>query len=178
MEINSINETILNRYGFDYMRRPIFRVVWSNNQFETRKGEHEVYYGQIYLRTDYGIYTVPKYQFLKDRWVLERLFPNNPDVTGIQSDHTYEPIWVFEDKDGNPQKVNERAVNFLCWHALNPRKITKSDLKERERKEFEDEVQYMYEYLDNESPYLATMMHNREAAFVPSRRFGDAEKLS
>jgi hypothetical protein len=178
-DIRFINKTILDRYGFDYMRRPIFRVAWTTNQLETRLGEHEVFYGTIYLRTDFGVYTLPKYQFAQDRWVLERLFPNNPEVTGIQSDHTYEALYVFENKDGSPQDVNLRAVNYICWHAMNPgRRMIASDFKERERKELEAEINHTYELLDDKSPYLSTMVRNGEAVFMPSRRFNGPEELS
>ena len=170
--ISSINKILLLRYGFDYMKRAIFRIVWSSDQLETRFGEHEVYYGSIYLRTDNGVFTVHKYQFVTDRWILERLFPNNREVTGIMSDITYEPLFVFEDKNGAPLEVNERAANFLCWHAMNPKRSYRN-FDDEERKSMEKEVEFINDYLNNEHPYLATMMRLGEAVAMPSRRFGD-----
>jgi hypothetical protein len=75
----------------------MFRVVWSEDQFEKRLTD----------RTDSGIELatpvvklVPKYrQWVKEKFVLERLVivpeMSIPELVGLKL--SYEPIWVFKD---------------------------------------------------------------------------------
>lgn len=163
--VNRINRSIAKQYGHDWLRRPIFRIVWSDKQIEVRLGAHEIFYGSIYLRTDYGVHTVPKYTWIKERWILERLFPNNAAVTGIEADHTYEPLYVFQDKNGNYLPPILRAANLVCWSALNPT-VKHRDFNTEMLEQIAKDAVQIEEYLESESPYIATMLHNREAVTV------------
>lgn len=100
--IKSINQGLISLYGIDTISgEPIWRVVWSEDQIEKRRMNV----------TDSGIALlvpevreVPKYrQWIKEKYVLERLtiVPEiNADELPV-SRLSYEPLWVFEDKNGN-----------------------------------------------------------------------------
>jgi hypothetical protein len=98
-----INSQLRSRYGISTDdKQPIFRIVWSNDQLEKRKSKFtpngiELLFPEIQEFKKYEIIGVV------DKWVLERLVL----VPEIQQDElgvkvSYEPIWVFQDKDGNP----------------------------------------------------------------------------
>jgi hypothetical protein len=169
VEVENTNKQIARLFGRDLMGRPHFQVVWSNDQFETRYGEFEIFHGAIFLRSEWGVKVVKKYTYIEDRWVLERLFTNDHRLTNIKANFTYEPLFVFEDSVGNYLEPVYRAVYLLVQTALygSKQKLRESDMEDRERKEFENDKNFIYEYLSNESPYTATMLHNREAVVVP-----------
>lgn len=94
--IESINKQLIDLFGVDTATgKPLFRVVWSDDQFEMRKTD----------RSDAGIQLLtpvvrllPKYkQWIESRWVLERLVivpeMNIEELAGLKL--SYEPIWVF-----------------------------------------------------------------------------------
>jgi hypothetical protein len=97
--IESINSQLVDLFGLDTITgQPIFRLVWSEDQFEKRLTD----------RTDSGIQLLtpvvkllPKYrQWINEKFVLERLVvvpeQNIPELAGIKL--SYEPIWVFRGK--------------------------------------------------------------------------------
>ncbi len=170
IEVGNTNKEIRYLFGHSYVGHSHFQVVWSNDQFENRYGEFEIFSGPIFLRTEIGVRRVKKYNYLEDRWILERLFDNVPNITGIMANFTYEPLFVFQDNKGNYLEPVFRAVFLLVQQALyGPPKerITESSMKDREKKELDDDIEFIQEYLENENPYQATMLHNREAVIVP-----------
>lgn len=97
--IESINNQLIDLFGVDTATgQPMFRVVWSDDQYEKRMVEN----------TDKGILLpfpvlreVPKYsQWVESRFVLERLVivPENSikELAGLKL--SYEPLWVFRGK--------------------------------------------------------------------------------
>jgi hypothetical protein len=107
--IESINKQLLDLFGLDSMTgRPMFRVVWSEDQFEMRMTD----------RTDTGIQLLtpelrelPKYkQWIKEKYVLERLVlvpeVDRRELPTIKL--SYEPLWVFKGQ-------NEEYVPPTLW---------------------------------------------------------------
>lgn len=94
--IDTINNYLTNNYGSDAVtNQPIFRVVWSEDQFEKRM--MDVTDEGIQLLTP-QVRTVPKYrQWIHERYVLERLVlvPDYQREELADSKISYEPIWVF-----------------------------------------------------------------------------------
>lgn len=99
--IESINGQLVSLFGIDSISGdPMWRVVWSEDQFEKR----------LMDTTDEGfqllypeVREVPKYrQWIKERYVLERLtiVPeiNAQDLPSQKV--SYEPMWVFETQSG------------------------------------------------------------------------------
>lgn len=101
--ITTINRQLSELYGIDTSSmKPIFRVIWSNDEFETRVGEWNDYdKNGTLIRTITEGRLVPKYINKKDRYVLERLVAvpdiNKDELAGNKV--SYEPLWVFENID-------------------------------------------------------------------------------
>jgi len=102
-KIDTINSQLKNEFGVDTVSGiPIYRVVWSDDQFEKRMSKYttngiELLHPQLI--------EMPKYrQWIKHKYILERLSFVEVD-TGENNQMTvnklsYEPIWTFQDKDG------------------------------------------------------------------------------
>lgn len=98
--IESINRQLIDQFGIDTITGlPIFRVVWSEDQVEKRLTD----------RTESGllllaptVMVLPKYkQWIKERYILERLVvvPEINRAELPESKLSYEPLWVFRDKN-------------------------------------------------------------------------------
>jgi|SRR5882672_554335 len=123
MEINepveSINASLVDYYGVDTITGdPIWRVVWSEDQFEHRLGTYDDFVPntEIYLRTVTEVRYVPKYrQWIKQKFVLERLVvipeSNIPELPATKV--SYEPIYVFETGSGKYLPPNLQAAKFV-----------------------------------------------------------------
>lgn len=109
-----INEELLRKYGKDIAGRPMYRIVQNTRSFtEKRKGNVSTFAGLIFIREEFGVHEVPKYNYVpEDFWILEQLFyTTNPELT---ENFTYEPVWVFRDpKDDGYQAPNIKACIFL-----------------------------------------------------------------
>ena len=116
--IESINQQLKDIFGIDTVTGlPIWRVAWSEDQFENRLGTYDDFSpAGIYLRTVTEVRKVPKYrQWITKKYVLERLcvvpIINEKDLPDKKT--SYEPLHAFEDKYGNylPPKFN--ACQFI-----------------------------------------------------------------
>ena len=99
--VETINQRLEDHYGTTDDGRPIFRVVWSDEQVEKR----------IVTHLDSGVellYPEPrevkKYPYIRALYVLERLVlvpeVNQKELLGLKT--SYEPIWTFCDAHRNP----------------------------------------------------------------------------
>ena len=115
--LESINFQLIENFGIDTSTGdPIWRVVFSEDQFEKRLGTYDDYSGNIYLRTVTEVRLVPKYrQWIQKKYVLERLVVvpelNMPELPATKL--SYEPIWVFEDINGNYLPPKWEAAKFI-----------------------------------------------------------------
>lgn len=102
-KIETINEFLKENFGIDTEDSlPIFRIVWSEDQYEKRLTEYtdsgiKLLYPEIRL--------LPKYkQFIQNSYILERrvLVPeqNITELAGLKK--SYEPLWVFRADNGDP----------------------------------------------------------------------------
>jgi hypothetical protein len=100
--IEDINQKLIDHYGLDTSTgRPMFRVVWANDELEKRLMDY----------TDNGVQLlfpvvreVKKYPYLVDMYVLERLVVV-PEINQKElptQKLSYEPIWTFCDVNRNP----------------------------------------------------------------------------
>jgi len=117
--IEDINKKLYER-GRSLDGRPILRVVWTSDEWEIRFGEHNEWSssGNIWLSSWVGAKWVRKYNYMMDRWVLERLtfLPLDNEIVKKELPHarngTYEPLHVFIDKNGNPLPVMWEAIEY------------------------------------------------------------------
>ena len=98
--IEEINKRLLDYYG-KKEDKPAFRVVWSEDILEKRL--FNVTTEGLQLLTP-EIREVPKYRhYIKNQYILEQLTEIPPTVeTDLTTNLSYEPLWVFADKDGFP----------------------------------------------------------------------------
>lgn len=100
--VKYINKQLRSRYGISTdTNQPIFRIVWSDDQLENRKAKFTA--EGIELLTP-QIMEFQKYKIIgiEGKWILERLVvvpEYQQEEIGVKL--SYEPIWVFQDKDGN-----------------------------------------------------------------------------
>jgi len=116
--IESINSQLIGLFGMDTVTgQPIWRVVWSEDQFEYRLGTYDDITPEgLFLRTVTEVRYVPKYrQWVQNKFVIERLVVI-PEISREELPATkisYEPIWVFEDKYGNYLPPKLEAAKFI-----------------------------------------------------------------
>jgi|SRR5262245_10855484 len=137
----------LEQRGKSLDGRPIWRLVWSTTQTERRLGEFSDFYGNIFLRTRKEVRVVPKYWNCPNRWILERLcfLPPNAaihrevlsqsdslDIHAPTINGTYEPIYVFQDKNNQPLPVTESALEAILYVAQfgERRKLSDSEMRD------------------------------------------------
>jgi hypothetical protein len=99
--IESINKQLKELFGVDTVTgKPLFRVVWSEDQLEKRQIWNTLEGLQLLSPI---VRELPKYrQWIQEKYVLERLVavPEfQQEEIGVKV--SYEPLWVFEDKRGN-----------------------------------------------------------------------------
>lgn len=139
--VERINKELAYIFGIDTVTgQPIWRVVWSNDQYEKRMTQYtteglELLYPEVRL--------LPKYQHIRDRWVLERLVlvPEISQEEMADKKISYEPLWTFEGQKGEylPPRFDacEYIIN-LVYRAQgiksNVAKYKKTNEEEKEEK--------------------------------------------
>jgi hypothetical protein len=170
--LQSINKKLADKYGF--MDNPVnhyvrFRVVFSNEQFEHRRGIFNDFTPSgIFIRQVEEVRKTKKYPRLPDRYILENAVPN--PVLDVMNKVSYEPIWVFHDDEERPRNdiVCWRAVDliiFMSFHVGNKRKV--SDYMEAEAQRRRDDIAWFSEQMENELPFTAAKLAIGEGIVVP-----------
>lgn len=100
-EIEILNKRLLDTFSKDYItNQPNFRIVFSDDQFEKRLTDRTKDGFQLLTPV---MMELPKYkQYIHSKYIIENLFVVPPSHAHELAEKTnYEPVWVFEDKDGN-----------------------------------------------------------------------------
>lgn len=99
--IETLNKRLEEYFGKDDLNRPIWRLVWSNEQYEKRLTNYSKEGLELITPV---VMELRKYPYIKDRYILERLVlvPEFQQSELPISKVSYEPMWTFEDKHGNP----------------------------------------------------------------------------
>lgn len=116
--IESINNQLIAHFGIDSLSGiPIWRIVWSEDQFEHRLGTFDdISPAGLYLRTVTEVRLVPKYrQWIHNKYILERLvvIPDYQQVELPKAKISYEPIWTFENAKGDALPPKWEACKFI-----------------------------------------------------------------
>lgn len=143
METIEILNSRLRDFGLIEDGRPKWRLVFTTEQFETRKDNYEVFCGSIYLRTEENVVKeVRKYPFSPDRYALEyHTYTHPPNLLTLNG--SYEPIWIFNNpKDGGFIYPNWTVLSFIvkAFEGGVSERMSLSDLKEQEQKEIAAEI--------------------------------------
>jgi hypothetical protein len=104
--------------------QPLFRLVWSDEQYELRTGVFAKFIANVKVSEEKRTQNVLKYNWIKERWIVEQWFP--PEVCLVEElpesiRGSYEPIYVFEDKGGNALPLKLEVVQFLVKQCLKPK---------------------------------------------------------
>lgn len=70
-DVKIINRLLIDNFGMDSVSgQAMWRVSWSNDQYEKRATN---FTPEGFELLSPAVYEMPKYQWVKDRWILERL---------------------------------------------------------------------------------------------------------
>lgn len=173
LQVEQINK-FLSNYGTVYIaaqRFPRFRLVWSNDQMELRQGEYNIFYSDIFLKTEKGALLVPKYPHIIDRYIIEMWYPPGvaftPELPNSVNG-SYEVRYVFEDKDGNRLPLRMRVAEILMQYWFKP---SASKMARISRDKTEDEKKKLNAFnadIDTlDCSVLQNSLHTKEAIIVP-----------
>lgn len=96
-DLEKMNNQLRSKYGYGPDSfRPLWKIIWSEDELEKRWMTHDDH-GNELLEPE--VREVPKYQHIKDRYVLERAVPVAGE-TDLITKVSYEPAWTFEDRHG------------------------------------------------------------------------------
>lgn len=158
--IDTINKRLAEQYRV-LDGRPIYRIVWSADQLEMRRGKFSDFYGKIFIRERVEVREIKKYWYMTPpRWVLEKLvFTRNHTALKemceelVRSQNgTYEPIFGFMANDNKAIPVVSRGVDLILHRLHNPTITRESDDVETERLKELEEMKYFEEVIGEDSP--------------------------
>lgn len=135
MSMAGINTWLKTNYGSVDDGRSRFRVVWANSQLEKRQGTRRVFFGPVFLHEEMGVFEEQKYvgPMFKDFWVLETLILNHNNPELVNADNgSYEPIFVFRDKEYSPLPVTKKFLIFFLHHYFLEAKTTPWSARQEE----------------------------------------------
>ena len=176
-QIDDFNKKLKDVYSSEvFSGRPIFRLVFSNDYREKRLGEFvDTDSNNNFVRRVTEVRDMLKYPYLKDTWILEKLVwmgglnPELPEAKG----YSYECIWAFVNKHGEPLYPHYHIVEMIINSLLNGKVERKTDAhwdaEEREKMERE-EAEY-FEILKEEG--RSDLFAFEDFVFLDStKRFG------
>ncbi len=108
--LRKINKQIKDQYGsIDGYDK--FRLVWSENLKETRRHNTNV-------TDDSGVFLYraevqKKYNYIEDRYILERYYPEQKALPDILNGDNYEIIWKFESSEGGYYEPKFEDCKFI-----------------------------------------------------------------
>lgn len=181
-KVETINDRLKDYFGVDTVSGlVIWRVVWSEDQYEHRLGTYDDYTPSgIYLRTVTEVRKVPKYkQWIKRKFVLERLvvIPAVNEAELPESKVSYEPIYVFQTGSGNYLPPKFEAAKFVVDLVYSAQGIGNSlprykdpDAGLSKEDAFEKkvgEIDKLQEELFGNESYVGDALAHKEAIIVP-----------
>lgn len=105
-----INQRLIDYYGKFETGEANWRVVFSDDQIEKRWVQHTK---EGFELPNPIVEERPKYrQWIHHKYVLERCLPT-PEISDLIGKTSFEPVWTFEDKEGNPLPPIWLAIEFV-----------------------------------------------------------------
>jgi hypothetical protein len=100
--IDYINKQLKDRFGINTVnRKPMYRVVWVDEQYREKRLSKFTPAGIELIHKE--VQDLPKYYYIKDRWVLEQLviIPDiqADELPANENQESYEPLWTFEGRN-------------------------------------------------------------------------------
>lgn len=174
--VEQINASLIDLYGVDISSGdPIWRVVWSEVQFEKRLGTYRDFtQSGLFIREVTEVREVPKYrQWIKEKWVLERLVAipdmNLPELPAIKV--SYEPLFIFENArgEGLPPKLEVCQIVIDTVYAAQGKTSLKKYVDEEAKNDPKRKiaVDKIYEELFGEETEITDALAARTAIIHP-----------
>jgi|ERR1035437_4046659 hypothetical protein len=149
--IEKINDWLKEFGGENPQAEPFFRIVWSNDQYEIRNGEFNIFSGMLFLRTEIGDKLVRKYNYIHERWILEKWFPQslvrNTETPAV-TNGDYEPFYVFQDKNGNYLFPTLKVVEFIFYSMMHGKPSTEQEILTEMKIKEDKEIQTFMDMID------------------------------
>jgi hypothetical protein len=154
--------------------KPMFKLVWSDDQYELRTGNFREFLGDIFVREVKKTERTLKYNYLSEMWILEQWFP--PDVSFNEelpeSIHgSFEPLYVFADKNNTPLPLKLDVVQFIIRTLLtkSSNKLFLGSYAKTLREEKERIARKQdWDILSDEGP-LVSQFHDGSAIILPGK---------
>lgn len=174
-ELKAINKYLLDTYGKALDGKPKFRVIWSDDHTEARLGLHGP---NAEVET---VKEVPKYNFFRERFVLEAYTLAFEGIFGAAIRHAkgivrrgdnYEPLRVFQTREGNFLEPDREVCKIVCdsFVALINRpagqRLTKKQATAQDVQEMRAETQKFFELLSADDSDLIHKFRDGEAVLV------------
>jgi hypothetical protein len=162
-EVKNLNNWLKSQ-GTSITGQVIYRLVWSEEILEHRYGLFNDFTKQgIFIRQAIETRLVRKYNYINERFILEKWAPGNLTASSETPDAAsgdYLPIYVFENKKGNylspTRKVLEFIINYMNGRVNKDEVIDEKILEEKE-------IQYQYESFDDHPMDFKTSGPTRNA---------------
>ena len=135
----AINSWLSQHYGVTLDGKSVYRVIWSTNLTEKRLGTYEIFAGNIFIRTEYGVKEVLKYPFDQHRWILEKLV--NVDNDELLTKTSYEPLYILKDKDGKFLPLELKVIEYYMHVITTATKTNATLLQDEAIKKEEAELE-------------------------------------
>jgi hypothetical protein len=171
--IETLNQRLIDHYGNDSdTNRPIFRIVWANDQTEKRMVS-ELDNGIKLLFP--AVREVKKYSYIKDLYVLERLVVV-PDIDQTElpvSKLSYEPLWAYCNADRQPVAPMWEATKFIVdtlYAALGKRSMAKyvDDEKNTTKEGREERIKTLQDELFGNETETSHALRYKQGIIVPN----------
>lgn len=181
--VQVINQQLKDLYSVDIVTGlPIFRVVWSEDQFEKRYGTFTDYVPgtNIFLREVTEVREVPKYrQWIHGKHILERLVlvPPQNMVELVEAQISYEPLWTFEDRNKNYLPPRLDACKFIIDAVLAAQAVNKMMIDGSEQKDNQGGLARYVDPASGKSTEELVAHKNAKIDGLVNELFGDASGL-
>lgn len=169
--VEAINKSLLEQFRV-LDGRPIYRLVWSDDQYEVRKGKFSDFYGHIFLREVTAIRNIKKYWYIQEPcWIMEKLIfiEGHAALKDIVSElveagnGVYESVFAFGNKP-----VAWEVIDFILHTLHNPQRPDPAKVKAMEELEEKNEVKYFEDELSDGERSPLFVWEN--SAFVSTRQ--------
>lgn len=121
-KVETLNRRLSDRYGLYSDGRPLWRLVWSEDEMEKRHGIWDDYTSNgLFIRRVEEVREVPKYrQWINPPcFILERLLEIPEGVqTQLLTKTSYETVFTFRDKWNQPLPPTWRAIELIMFSVL------------------------------------------------------------
>jgi hypothetical protein len=110
--VEELNKRLVDYYGVAWNGMPIYRIVWSDDQFEMRLTEHD---GKGVRLLFPEVRELPKYRhYIQNKYILEKLVElNDAAQNELKKKISYEPLWVYCDKEDNALPPHWIVTQFV-----------------------------------------------------------------